>query len=99
MAKRGAMIEIQVRSNNDSGDAWVSKRFGVGDLVLVADGKVLTSTVKQPAFRSRFFDPWRIYKASHPSYWLTSYSGGYSGQAIHARRLIPYIMSQIHLHN
>ena len=64
--------------------------FSVGDEVLVARGTALNTTVKWPAFESRFYGPCKITAAHHPRYVLLSPSRRFSREAVHARRLVLY---------
>ena len=64
--------------------------FSVADEVLVARGTALNTTVKWPAFKSKFYGPCQITAAYHPRHVLLSPSGRISRGAAHARRLVLY---------
>lgn len=66
------------------------REFEVGELVLVAHGQAMSSTVKWPTFKSAYYGPCRIIKCDHPRYTLVSPNCRHSRQAVHARRLMPF---------
>lgn len=76
-------------------DADSPAKLEVGDLVLVASGKYLNSTLKWPAFSSKYFDPCLVVSAHRPSYTLVSPHNWYNRHGIHARRLKKYIARPI----
>ena len=67
-----------------------TKTFQVGEFVLVARGKSLSSFIKWPAFSSKFYGTCMVVSANHPRYGLVSPHNRYSRQDIHARRLVRY---------
>lgn len=85
--------EVEGRENSTR----CAKEYKVGDSVLVAYGKALDSSVKWPAFKSRYFGPCRVIRARHPLYDLESTQGRHSRIPIHARRLRPYLHRPIDL--
>lgn len=66
------------------------KMFVEGDQVLVARGQILSSFKENAALSSKFYGPYTVIKADHPSYRLRFTNSSYSHQGIHARRLVKF---------
>lgn len=63
-------------------------RFNVSDDVLIAYEADLTSTMKWLAFKSSYYDPWRVVKARHLRYTPTSLHGRHYRRDVHACPLL-----------
>lgn len=97
LAYRATRVARQKKKEERLPKAASSRRFNVGDQVLVERGAALGALQKWPLGISKFYGPCRVVKARHPRYTLISPGARYSRRDIHAGRLIPFIQKPAHL--
>lgn len=73
------------------------RRLNVGDLVLVAHGRVVGSREKWTGFKSIFYCPCQVMRENHPLYVPVSKNGRHISIEIHPYRLVKYELLSLHL--
>lgn len=72
--------------------------YRVESMFLAAYGKAILTTIKWPAFQTKYNEPFHLVPAHHPRYMLRLQAGYFSRVAIEGRRLRLYKMRGFKAH-